>query len=295
VLPTKAQFTFLGVHAISKDRDIAILKVDAVGMAFLALAEDTTPAVGSEVFAIGNPQGLEATLSSGIVSAVRGDNQKETLIQTTCPISKGSSGGPLLNSKSEVLGITSFYLASGQNLNFAVSSDAIREAMLRPVTAPTDLNSALGRTPSTTFPKTRWQLGLPFESRVSLRVSADTVGTERLSNLFKRELDSLDGVVLDDKAPDHVISVVALPNLSSVGDVTGYDFAYVVFSVTDPANEEEYRFEASGTIVELSVNNLGLTRLAEGVAKLVAEFEAEQIAPQRRFYERLKARSKESK
>lgn len=75
------------------------------------------PEIGEDVFAIGNPYGLEHTLSKGIISAYR-DNGN--LIQTTTEITHGSSGGPLLNMKGEVVGITTAGLGDA-NLNFAVN------------------------------------------------------------------------------------------------------------------------------------------------------------------------------
>ena len=75
------------------------------------------PEIGEDVFAIGNPMGLEHTLSKGIVSAYR-ENYK--YIQTTTEITHGSSGGPLLNMKGEAVGITTSGLGEA-NINFAVN------------------------------------------------------------------------------------------------------------------------------------------------------------------------------
>ena len=80
--------------------------------------------VGQAVFAIGNPKGLESTLSTGIVSSIR---TTEHLIQTTAEITNGSSGGPLFNMRGQVVGITSSGLGEA-NLNFAVD---IRSLQLR--------------------------------------------------------------------------------------------------------------------------------------------------------------------
>lgn len=75
------------------------------------------PQIGEDVFAISNPRGLENTLSKGIVSGFRNGKQ---LIQTTTEITHGSSGGPLLNMRGEVVGITSAGFGEA-NLNFAVN------------------------------------------------------------------------------------------------------------------------------------------------------------------------------
>lgn len=79
------------------------------------------PEIGEEVFTIGNPYGLEHTLSQGIVSAYR---KEGTLIQTTAEFAPGSSGGPLLNMKGEVIGITTATIGEA-NLNFAVNIDLL--------------------------------------------------------------------------------------------------------------------------------------------------------------------------
>ncbi len=81
---------------------------------------------GQKVFAVGAPQGLELTISEGIVSSLR-ETKLGTILQTTAPISPGSSGGGLFNISGQLIGITTFQLRSGQNLNFAVPADWIAE------------------------------------------------------------------------------------------------------------------------------------------------------------------------
>jgi S1-C subfamily serine protease len=75
--------------------------------------------VGTTSYALGNPQGMNLTFSNGIVSGVRKSNGLE-FIQTTAPISKGSSGGALVDDRGNLLGITTFYLQGGQAMNFAI-------------------------------------------------------------------------------------------------------------------------------------------------------------------------------
>jgi len=86
----------------------------------LPLRESGPLAAGDAVVAIGTPQGLALTASTGIVSAVRQLAPTITLIQTTAPISPGSSGGPLLDDEGRVAAVTTLIARSGQNLNFAV-------------------------------------------------------------------------------------------------------------------------------------------------------------------------------
>jgi len=83
------------------------------------------PEVGERVVVIGTPLGLEKTVSDGIVSAVREVPEFGKIIQVTAPISQGSSGSPVVNMKGEVVGVVSFFLMPGQNLNFAIPGDRI--------------------------------------------------------------------------------------------------------------------------------------------------------------------------
>lgn len=81
---------------------------------------ENIPEVGESIVVIGNPLGLEATVSNGIVSARRQLDPFGTVIQITSPISPGSSGSPVLNMWGEVVGVATFQFRQGQNLNFAI-------------------------------------------------------------------------------------------------------------------------------------------------------------------------------
>jgi serine protease Do len=78
--------------------------------------------VGEEVYTIGSPSGLESTLGQGIISGLR-QLESQRLIQTTAPISPGSSGGGLFDRSGNVIGITTFMVSKGQSLNFAIAAD----------------------------------------------------------------------------------------------------------------------------------------------------------------------------
>lgn len=105
------------IMATDKEQDLALLKVDKGGSPLPLQLE--TPAVGEDVVAIGNPKGLERTVSPGIISGLRRMGKNERY-QITAPISPGSSGGPIVNANGEVIGLATFFVQDGQNLNFAV-------------------------------------------------------------------------------------------------------------------------------------------------------------------------------
>lgn len=106
------EFSASGAH------DLAILTVPGLGLTPLPLGSSSTLAAGQSVVAAGAPLGLSATVSEGIVSAQR-EVEGVSVIQNTAPISRGSSGGPLLDRQGRVVGYNSFSLEGGQNINFA--------------------------------------------------------------------------------------------------------------------------------------------------------------------------------
>ena len=121
-------YTIEGVTATDKTNDLALLKVTAPGIKPLPLGNSTDVKIGETVYVAGNPKGLEGTFSNGIISSRRDKNTKERL-QMTAPISPGSSGGPVLNSKGEVIGVSFMTLVGGQNLNFAIPSRYLTELL----------------------------------------------------------------------------------------------------------------------------------------------------------------------
>jgi serine protease Do len=108
-------------------RDLCQLEVPNLNAPAVELGAAKDLKVGQKVFALGNPKGLEVTLSDGLVSALRGPDGTEQIIQTTAPISPGSSGGGLFDEDARLVGITTLQLRSGQNLNFAAPAEWVRE------------------------------------------------------------------------------------------------------------------------------------------------------------------------
>ena len=107
-----------GYVGIDKTVDLILLKVSTLNKPAIKLAV-TTASIGQKVYVIGSPRGLPATISDGIISGMR-DFEGIKLLQMTASISPGSSGGPVLNSNGELIGISVSQLTEGQNLNFAI-------------------------------------------------------------------------------------------------------------------------------------------------------------------------------
>ena len=115
----ETKFNIEGYTAIDEKRDLIILKVASYGVEIVSLGNSDFAQVGETVYAVGNPRGLEGTFSDGIISSIRPVGH-DKLIQITAPLSPGSSGGPVLNRKGEVIGVSVLTIRDGQNLNFAI-------------------------------------------------------------------------------------------------------------------------------------------------------------------------------
>jgi len=128
-LPNGAFYVIKGFLAVDKRNDLVLLQVDGTGFKPVKLGASISLRLGQEVVAIGSPLALEGTVSTGIVSGFRTDLEVERAIQTTAPISPGSSGGALLDLNGRVVGLTTFQATKGQNLNFAVASELIQRLL----------------------------------------------------------------------------------------------------------------------------------------------------------------------
>jgi hypothetical protein len=114
-----------GITAIDANLDLVLLKTTAFSSPTLTLGDSDAVQIGDSIYAVGNPQGLEGTFSQGIVSGIR-EFEADRILQITAPISPGSSGGPVLDSKGDVIGVSVATFVSGQNLNFAIPSNYLK-------------------------------------------------------------------------------------------------------------------------------------------------------------------------
>jgi len=140
VLPVK------GVIAVDAEGDIALLKIDTPAIQIKPLPLDkTSPQEGESIVVIGNPLGLEGSVTNGIVSAVRDIPTFGRIIQITAPISAGSSGSPVVNMQGQVIGIATLQITGGQSVNFAIPSERISQLQATTLTSLADLVAAAGR------------------------------------------------------------------------------------------------------------------------------------------------------
>lgn len=124
----EAKYTVAGTVGVDDRCDLVLLKLNDANAPTLLLADSSRVQVGDEVYAVGNPQGLEGTFSKGIVSGIR-TLEDDTLLQITAPISPGSSGGPVLDANGRVIGVSVATFSGGQNLNFAIPASYLHSLM----------------------------------------------------------------------------------------------------------------------------------------------------------------------
>jgi tetratricopeptide (TPR) repeat protein len=143
---TGAVYPVKGVLAVDAEGDLALLKVDAPANQVRALALDrTSPQEGESVVVIGNPFGLEGSVTNGIVSAVRDIPTFGRIIQITAPISPGSSGSPVVNMQGQVIGVATLQITGGQSINFAIPSERISQLQTAAPMSLSELVTATSR------------------------------------------------------------------------------------------------------------------------------------------------------
>lgn len=117
-----------------RDLDLAVLKIDAANLPTLTMGDSDIMRSGDPVIAIGNPLGLDHTVTTGVVSA-KGrpitveDRNYKNLIQTDAAINSGNSGGPLINMAGQVIAINTAVSTQGQGIGFAIPINTAKEKM----------------------------------------------------------------------------------------------------------------------------------------------------------------------
>jgi serine protease Do len=118
------------IEAVSNSLDLALIRIkhpDGKPFQVAPMEMDDQVEAGQRVFAIGNPLGLERTLTEGVVSVPAMQLDGRAYIQTDTPINPGNSGGPLFNMRGEVVGITNMKITLGENVGFAIPARFVKD------------------------------------------------------------------------------------------------------------------------------------------------------------------------
>ncbi|MBI4849234.1 MAG: tetratricopeptide repeat protein [Nitrospirae bacterium] len=116
-----------GLLYSDKENDLVILKAKGDKLPVVKLGDIAKANVGEKVYVISSPEGLENTISDGLLSGIREITSGKKVLQITAPISPGSSGGPVFNKDGEVIGVATFLIKEAQNLNFAMPVNLLKD------------------------------------------------------------------------------------------------------------------------------------------------------------------------
>ncbi|HLD33150.1 MAG TPA: trypsin-like peptidase domain-containing protein [Candidatus Nanoarchaeia archaeon] len=127
------------IVGFEKNADIAVLKINDDNVPRLRFGNSDDVRVGEKVIAVGNPGGLDFTVTQGIVSAVdRRDQQGNEYVQIDVPINPGNSGGPLINAEGRVIGVNTRKVSGFESLGFALEADLVQEIVDEVIASDTE-------------------------------------------------------------------------------------------------------------------------------------------------------------
>ncbi|RMH10549.1 MAG: hypothetical protein D6697_00765 [Armatimonadetes bacterium] len=280
----KATYAVEGYTAINPIRDVAVLRVEGKNLPTLPLGDSKNLKLGETVVAIGNPRGLEYTVSAGVVSAIRrvkdfpdelrlyflnqGLKDDDELIQYTAPTSPGNSGGPLLNAKGEVVGIVILGYRRADNVYFAVPIDVAKPMLLAQQVTP--LGKQLQAAAEFKKPYTDEKLGLgttrDFSYEFKIPRQSDT--SYRLPPGIKCEASTLQ--VVEKKSGRPFRRVDASPASGEYQVVRG---RILVFSPQDSSKTLRITFRGTPQRVAIlpAVNTTNLPYLDDAVIRNTEE------------------------
>jgi serine protease Do len=190
-----------------KELDIALIKIEATHLPYAKLGDSDGLRIGEWVVAIGNPLGLEHTVTQGIISAKgrKLDTGLSSFLQTDAAINRGNSGGPLLNLRGEVVGINTAINPAGQNIGFAVPISQVNRILKDLRSGKPVSRGYLGIGPAELDQAYQDALGAKegvVVSTVEKGQAADKAGVQRLD-----VITALDGQTVHN--PDEVVAIVS--------------------------------------------------------------------------------------
>lgn len=182
--------------------DVAVVKVQASGLPEAPIANSDDLRVGQTAIAIGNPMGLEGTVTTGVVSAVNRQRSVDDFvgfIQTDAAINPGNSGGPLLDSQGRVIGINTWIIGRATGLGFAVPINVAKDVAREVMANGRVRRAVIGIMPASVTPEIAERLSLPVkEGAIVVEVApgtpAEKAGLQEQDVIVKVGADKIAGV-----------------------------------------------------------------------------------------------------
>jgi S1-C subfamily serine protease len=200
--------------------DVAVVKVEARGLPVARTADSDSLKVGQTAIAIGNPMGLEGTVTTGVVSATNRQRSLDDFvgfIQTDAAINPGNSGGPLLDSQGRVIGMNTWIIGRASGLGFAVPINVAREVADQVLATGSVRRAVMGVVPASVTEEVAQRLSLPVKTgavvmEVSAGSPAERAGLKQQDVLTHADGQALKGAgdlrrVLRDKKPGDRVEV----------------------------------------------------------------------------------------
>jgi hypothetical protein len=190
------------VLAVDERKDLAIVQIAGFDLPAMELGNSNEVKAAEPVIAIGSPRGLQGTVTAGVVSSVRDGPSGFKVIQTDAAANPGNSGGPLLNSRGQVIGVVTSKLRASEGLNFAVPINYIRGMLAtggRGVSL-SELRAGLSSSPTDVFKSTEafpvnWK-SMVSGNRFQLRDQGDALFVELLLSDIARQAGLFVGMEL---------------------------------------------------------------------------------------------------
>lgn len=176
--------------------DVAVLKVAADGLPVAPFADSDRLDVGQTAIAIGNPLGLEGTVTTGVVSATnrqRSPDDFVEFIQTDAAINPGNSGGPLLDSRGRVMGINTWIIGRATGLGFAVPINVARDVAKQVMETGRVRRAVLGILPNSVTAETAARLNQPVKSGAGVSEVTKDSPAEKAGLKTEDIITALDG------------------------------------------------------------------------------------------------------
>jgi hypothetical protein len=246
-------FDSLSVLATDERHDLAVVQIVGFNLPVLDLGDSDALTVGEPLVIVGSPQGLEGTVTAGILSSVRDSGDGFKVLQTDAAVNPGNSGGPLVNNKGQAVGVVSFKLKSSEGLTFAIPINYVRgllDSLHRPV-ALDQLRSTLNATKpmqAETAPTLRQTLDwlkekIPLGSEAWVQSGKDGVTSKVNHQSQAWSLDSCTIVVgYEDVVLFNIPSLPPRPFITTNRYTLPLSDLTTVFVVKDNNLQTQYRF-----------------------------------------------------